>query len=121
MAEGWTWMIFKLPASPNDSVSFHLKFRILPCSPVLGKPEFPSSPTNKLPHDAGSRHCQECLCSPTPKGCRGAAPQSKGRAGSRDLESCHIPLQMWKWFSARLKDFFLPNYTHPPIYGKYAF
>lgn len=37
-----------------------------------------------------------------------------GELNSRELESCHVPLQMWKQFSGRLRDFFLPK-LHAPI------
>lgn len=85
MAEGWTYVVFKIPTSPNHSMtaSFRLKSSILPCSPVLGKPEFFPYPTEKHLCGAGRRqwrHCQESLCSPTPKGWREAASQSTGRA-----------------------------------------
>lgn len=37
-----------------------------------------------------------------------------GDPNNRDLESCHVPSQMWKQFSGRLRDFFLPK-LHTPI------
>lgn len=41
-------------------------------------------------------------------------PMEHGELNSTDLGSCHIPLQMWKQFSGRLRDFFLPK-LHTPI------
>lgn len=39
-----------------------------------------------------------------------------GDLNSRDLESCHIPSQMWKQFSGRLRDFFSTQTTYAHQY-----
>lgn len=54
-------------------------------------------------------HC--CTCSPVPRWGRAAALHRD--LNSADLESCHVPSQMWKQFRGRLKGFFLPKLWTP--------